>query len=501
METKASGDIQQFQALQKIGSTMGFSTLIEADKMANLALSMAMEFTGATRGSLLLYSSTGGSRYRFGVDPSAKEHNPAPSEGVLERMERARTSRKPARGKETAGGPPYLCVPMVVEEDVVGVLYLGRSRGRPAFEERELGLAEMAAGQLGMSITARFLYEQMTEKRKQVELIDKISKAVSAPGSLKKVLALVVETGRQALRAEGAALVLADDDGEFGVRFSDGLHAVGLDPAGDGVSARLIRDAIEKGKPRMHAAAEPMKGLSSAVAVPVKLSLRDQRVFNERRRSSRRAPASKVLGALYVEGRAGLEEFTEDDQFVLQVFADHITTALTKDNLYQQASTDGLTGLASRRYLDRRLADEMAFATRNGTPLSILLVDLDDFKQLNDTHGHQAGDEVLRAIGKIIRKSVRRVDVCGRYGGEEFILALPETETDGALVVAENVRERVEAHDFVDPQAALRVTVTLGIATFPTHAADLHALIGAADRAMYEGKRAGKNRHQVAKSP
>jgi diguanylate cyclase (GGDEF)-like protein len=389
---------------------------------------------------------------------------------------------------------------MVVEEDVVGVLYLGRAKGRPAFEAREEGLAEMAAGQLGMSITARFLYEQMTEKRKQVELIDKISKAVSAPASLGKVLALVVETGRQALRAEGAALVLADEEGKFRVRCADGLDGASLDPAADGVSARLIRGAIEKGRPRVHASSEPKQGPSSALAVPVKLSLRDKRVFNERRRVSRRAPASKVLGVLYVEGRAGIEEFTEDDQFVLQVFADHITTALTKDSLYQQASTDGLTGLASRRYLDQRLADEMAFATRNGTPLSVILIDLDDFKRLNDTHGHQAGDEVLREIGTILRESVRRFDVSGRYGGEEFILALPETETEGALVVAENVREKVKKHRFVDPKAPLPVTVTLGIATFPTHAADLHSLIGAADMALYEGKRAGKDRYQVAKS-
>jgi diguanylate cyclase (GGDEF)-like protein len=230
----------------------------------------------------------------------------------------------------------------------------------------------------------------------------------------------------------------------------------------------------------------------------VKLTLRDKRIFNERRRSVYSVPFTKVLGALYLENRQGIREFSEDDSFVLQVFADHITTAVTNDALYQQASTDTLTGLASRRYLDSRLIDEVEFARRTQTALSLVLIDLDDFKWLNDTHGHQAGDEILRQVGQILRRSVRKFDICGRYGGEEFLLALPETDTPGARVVAENVRERVASEPFLDAESPALVTVSLGVATFPHHAPDLHALIGAADAALYRAKRAGKNRHEIA---
>ena len=183
---------------------------------------------------------------------------------------------------------------------------------------------------------------------------------------------------------------------------------------------------------------------------------------------------------------------------MLQVFADHVANAVSNDVLYRQASTDNLTGLASRRYLDLRLADELEFAQRNTCPLSVVMLDIDDFKQLNDQYGHQAGDEILRQIGAILKSSVRQFDVCGRYGGEEFILALPETDPQGAQVVAENVRERIAGSKFLDDEHPVPVTVSLGVATFPGLASDLTSLIGAADRALYRAKRGGKNRYALA---
>ena len=509
MADKEASEFQQFKALHNLGSTMSFSTLIEADKMSNLALGMAIEFTRASRGYLLLFNHQGSARYCFGMDMSTKSSEHQPPAGVLEVMERARAQRMPIRGDDAAGnGRAYICVPMVVENDVVGVLFLDRPAGGTPFDAKDERLADMAAGQLGISITARFLYEQMIEKRKQVELIDKVSKAVSSPVDLDNVLSLVVQTAGEALQAEGAALILMQDDGDLAIRCSTGIDDDILEPGKNPLAMRLIKEAMESeapvidpplGKmeastPRVAKEGEPY----SAVAVPVKLTLRDKRLFNERRRTVYTTPFTKILGVLYLENRSRLEEFTEDNQFVLQVFADHVTTAVTNDALYQQASTDPLTTLASRRYLDSRLIDEVDFARKTDAPLSVILIDLDDFKWLNDTYGHQAGDEILRQIGQILKRSVRKFDICGRYGGEEFILALPETECEGARVVAENIRERVASEAFLDPENPVLVTVSLGVAAFPEHAPDVHALVGAADAALYHAKRAGKNRHAVA---
>jgi diguanylate cyclase (GGDEF)-like protein len=266
----------------------------------------------------------------------------------------------------------------------------------------------------------------------------------------------------------------------------------------------LVQAVMEQGAGRTHAAgSDPatgsgQDGVSAAVAVPVRQVLREKRLLNERRRSAYSVPFTKVLGVLYLENHDRIREFTEDDQLVLQVFADHVANAVSNDVLYRQASTDNLTGLASRRYLDLRLADELEFAQRNTCPLSVVMLDIDDFKQINDQYGHQAGDEILRQIGAILKSSVRKFDVCGRYGGEEFILALPETDPQGAQVVAENVRERIAGSKFLDDEHPVPVTVSLGVATFPALASDLTSLIGAADRALYRAKRGGKNRHALA---
>ncbi|MGD8374625.1 MAG: diguanylate cyclase [Acidobacteriota bacterium] len=502
MEQKPTDEYHRIKALQDLGSTMSFSTLIEADRLANLALGMAIEFTRSGRGFLLLFSPQGSTRYSFGIDLSAASRQGAPPPEVLEAMDRARRDRGIVQGEVASGGRPFLAVPMVVEGDVVGVLYLDRPAGGEPFRPPEIQAAELAAGQLGISMTARYLYEQMTEKRRQVELIDKVSKAVNTPVDLDNVLALVLATAREGLDADGAALLLAEEGGPLEVRCVEGMTGSPLSATADEPRGRLLRAAMAREAPQIHgrsgdAGTDPR----AAVAIPVKLTLRDKRIFNERRRTAYSVPFSKVLGVLYLERREAGAEFTEDDLFVLQVFADHITTAVTNDALYQQASTDTLTGLASRRYLDSRLQDEVEFAGRTRTSLSVVLIDLDDFKALNDTHGHQAGDQILRQIGRILRGSVRKFDICGRYGGEEFILALPETDTRGALVVAENVRDRVASHPFLDPDEPVAVTASLGIATFPAHGDDVHGIIGAADAALYEAKKAGKNRHAVAPPP
>ena len=159
-----------------------------------------------------------------------------------------------------------------------------------------------------------------------------------------------------------------------------------------------------------------------------------------------------------------------------------------------QATTDGLTGLANRRTLDEELVLEWRRADRVGDSLAFILLDLDDFKRVNDTHGHQAGDAVLRAVGQVLLEGVRQVDLAGRYGGEEFALVLPETDLPGALKLAERLRVALETTpvELADGKT-LQVTASFGVA-LKDELSSADELVAVADEALYAAKRAGKNR-------
>ena len=163
--------------------------------------------------------------------------------------------------------------------------------------------------------------------------------------------------------------------------------------------------------------------------------------------------------------------------------------------LAQLAVTDGLTGLYNHRHFHERLALEVERSHRSGLPLSLLMLDVDHFKQFNDSFGHPAGDEVLRQLARVLADTRRANDVVARYGGEEFAVILVDTAKFTAAKVAERVRARVYGHDFSEAaQRAGRLGVSIGVATFPDDGGDAEALVRAADTALYAAKRAGRNR-------
>jgi len=163
--------------------------------------------------------------------------------------------------------------------------------------------------------------------------------------------------------------------------------------------------------------------------------------------------------------------------------------------LQKISTTDPLTQLLNRRYFQRRSQEEILRAQRHKSPLSLLMLDLDDFKHYNDTHGHPAGDSLLIAVSRGIREAVRNIDVVSRFGGEEFAILSPQTRTAEALIVAERVREAVQKHPFPhrEKQPLGTISLSAGVATFPDQAASLQELLDNADRALYKAKGAGKN--------
>ncbi|MFX0140635.1 MAG: diguanylate cyclase [Candidatus Hodarchaeota archaeon] len=168
----------------------------------------------------------------------------------------------------------------------------------------------------------------------------------------------------------------------------------------------------------------------------------------------------------------------------------------TQKKLYQLAITDGLTGLYNYRYFNEQLVQELTRAQRHNLFVSVAMLDIDYFKNFNDTHGHPAGDKVLKAIAKLLRSNIRKIDVAARYGGEEFALILIETNKNSAAIVASKIKKLVEEYPFSnqETQPNGKLTISMGIASFPEDAQDPDKLVTLADKRLYKAKAQGRNR-------
>jgi diguanylate cyclase (GGDEF)-like protein len=208
---------------------------------------------------------------------------------------------------------------------------------------------------------------------------------------------------------------------------------------------------------------------------------------------------SKIRGLLAVGQKMSKENFTRSDQELFSLLAHFISVAFSNSILYQRMEqisiTDGLTGLYNYRYFKKRLEDELMRARRYEHYLSLVLFDVDHFKNFNDTQGHPAGDVALKQVADILQATIRKSDIAVRYGGEEFCVILPEGDRRSAFNFAERLRKQIEAHHFrgEEQQPGGRLTVSLGVASFPGDAHNLQELIDRADVALYEAKNSGRN--------
>lgn len=211
--------------------------------------------------------------------------------------------------------------------------------------------------------------------------------------------------------------------------------------------------------------------------------------------------AGQVTGLVRVESKVR-EAMDQEDQRLVESLVVLASLAFENSRLFREAQelavTDGLTRLLLRRPLMERLDMELQRGAL-GAPLSLIMLDIDHFKAVNDTYGHPVGDLVLREVAQVVQSSVRDVDVCGRYGGEEFVVLLPLTPQDGALVVAERIREALKGRLFDMRGESRRITVSMGVATTSVQGARAVDLIAAADEALYAAKQAGRDRITAAK--
>ena len=304
--------------------------------------------------------------------------------------------------------------------------------------------------------------------------IARVGEALASTHDRHAILQVVLDTARITAGAEEA---------RFWNVSGRRLQAVGTNQVlsrGSGLAGAVA----EKDEAAIGASAEAEPPARTAMAVPVHMQ-------------------GRLAGVLAVYGRE--RRFTADELQTLRTFARQAEAAIDNTFLHEEAArlaiTDGLTGVWNRRYFDLRTAEELETAVRFGEPFSLVLVDLDDFKRVNDGHGHQAGDAALVELARRLTSSTREVDLIARYGGEEFALVLPRTDPEGAARLAEKVRATIAGSPFDLGAVAVELTVSAGVATYPVQGNTVKELIEGADAALYRAKAAGKNRveHAVAR--
>lgn len=210
----------------------------------------------------------------------------------------------------------------------------------------------------------------------------------------------------------------------------------------------------------------------------------------------------RVMGALQVTASDPARVWHESEILLLRTVADQVAVAVNHANLFaqiqQQALTDALTGCYNRRSFELQMDRELQVARRQHQPLSLAMLDLDRFKQLNDSAGHDAGDAALRRLADCFKEELRGIDSSARFGGDEFAVILPKAYSEGALIVAERLRARIEQ---IHIPGFGNLSASIGIATFPTHGSSRAELVMEADAALYCAKRAGRNRVCIAENP
>jgi len=322
------------------------------------------------------------------------------------------------------------------------------------------------------------LAEQMDQLRRQrVEIeqsVRRVGEAFASGLDRQALLAILIETAVGTCEADYGLVALS---GHVGAEAEAGTGTDAVQEAALTAEQRALRQAgpVEVEGDGAYAFASSLGRIGqTATPVGAMTIAREGRSFNSTER--------EVF--LYLVGQA----------------AASVENVALHELVSEQAVTDDLTGLANNRAFRELMDKEAARAQRFGHDLSLLILDIDDFKQVNDTYGHPQGDAVLKAVGRILADESRGIDAPARYGGEEFVVALPETAGRGAVELADRIRERIagERVPMLDGGGSIQVTASLGLAMLSGSAANARELFASADAALYEAKRSGKNRVVVA---
>jgi diguanylate cyclase (GGDEF)-like protein len=375
-----------------------------------------------------------------------------------------------------------VAVPLLVRDELMGVLDL-QSEEPDHFSGEMIDLLTLFSTQASMALEHARLHSLERRRAEQLEAINAVARQTTAVVDLDELLTVVCHVLLEWFRmdhvavllVEGETLRLRAHEGHLTPSFTMGAK---LSP-GTGLAARALttgRSVMENDVANVDGYVTGFAETQSEICVPLIF-------FGEK------------LGVLALDS-ARKNSFDAEDKQPLESVADICAAAIQNasnfDRMKQLAYVDGLTGMHNRRFFEMRIVEELERAGRFQGRLSVIMVDIDNFKKLNDEFGHLLGDEILRSVSSILKQQLRKMDMVCRYGGDEFAILVPETTGDNALRVAEKLRRQIETHDF--PGVPRPVTISCGVADYPTHGVTRDEVVAAADSALYTAKQAGRNR-------
>lgn len=426
---------------------------------------------------------------------------------------------------EKWGGTTWLSVPLVYHDEVLGMMSLIETTDEREYTDEEVRMATLIGEQAAASLHNARLHRREEDQHRWMAALAEATRVIASRLDKAQLLHDVGRLAGTALLVDAADTYEAvETDGVFSLRAAP--------PADDADSARDRRRVTSTAVSRRPGRAPVSVGVADALR-------RGEVVVQERSDQTLDGETAaymddtgeqaalwvafriedETLGAMRLAVRSRRRHFVEGELAFARALGEHAAIALNNARLYrqieEQATKDGLTGLANHRCFYDRLREEVESAHAAGSALSLLMLDIDDFKRLNDTCGHPAGDEILRQIGRTLSEELlREGDLAARYGGEEFCVILPRTTTEpqpsgakgggghpeGAVALAERLRRRVAECEFEIglEGAPVHVTVSIGVASLGTGAQRMDELVARADAALYAAKRTGKNRVQVS---
>ncbi|MCK5684197.1 diguanylate cyclase [bacterium] len=345
-----------------------------------------------------------------------------------------------------------------------------------------------------MTSRLRKSYERLQRKIFEISTLFEISKNMSFVNDTDVLVEIIIDRAVSALNAQrGSLMIMNEEIDKLEVKVVRGIPGevrsyTRLSP-GEGIAGKVFSSKqgmlVNYGEddPMFLRSEIPEKEMKilSLICVPMKAK-------------------DNVIGVINIINKnSDNGEFNADDMNLLNAIASQAAMAIENAKLYEQSITDGMTKLFIHRYFQLRLEEELNRAGRYGAKLSLIMFDVDHFKNFNDTYGHQTGDIVLKEVSKTIKDTVRRdVDIAARYGGEEFAVILPETNSEEAVILAERLRISIADKKIPGPDGKeLSVNVSLGVSEFPLHASNRMALIKCADVALYYAKEHGRNKTVV----
>ncbi len=391
---------------------------------------------------------------------------------------------------EKSGGwhpDDYLLVPLVsADHRLLGVISVDSPGDEQVPDLQTIGILELFANQAAQAVLNVMLYDRAKARARALETLSLISKQIGAQLDFELLLERMVDIIRAHLKCQYCAVLLWNEDQGTWRVAAPQATAPSLTVELNKVD-HIIQQVARRSKPVISEQLEPPPGQGRALQSS-RLSAFLPLVIQ-----------GKLIGILVIVGRQDML-FRDSDELFWNSLGDQMATAIGNARLYQNAKvssiTDGLTGLYNRRHLEERLVAEESRSRRHRHPFSVIMLDIDHFKNYNDTCGHPTGDKALTIIAELIRAEIRDIDIVARYGGEEFAVVLTETDKAGAWKVAERIRKKVADHKFPHAQVQpdKRLTISLGVASFPGDGDNAKEVVERADEALYRAKKQGRNR-------